>query len=110
MYYMEFTNEIDNRLHTMHGKCHAECKYYRTEDLGKFIQNKNFLKGALSAFHINCQSINAHWDKLLTLLSEVTYMYCQEFAFDLIGLTEIFQIHVFSDYSKEGYHPLIYKT
>ena len=43
----------------------------------------------------------------MTLLSEVT---CQEFSFDFIGLTEIFQIHDFSDYNIEGYHPLIYKT
>ena len=59
--YKEFTNEINNPLNTMYGESQPkECKYYSPEDLGKLIQNKKLLKGALSTFHINCQSINAH--------------------------------------------------
>jgi hypothetical protein len=105
--YIDYTDEYDNPLQLMGENSLSECNYYNPEELLGLVQSKDYQHNALSTFHINCQSINAHWDKLQTLLNEVT---CPKFTFDIIGLTEIFQIHEFTNYNIEGYHPILYKT
>ena len=58
---------------------------------------------SLSLFCINCRSLNAHWDALKDLL----YTMCvNNFFFDFIGLTEVFQIEKDQHFTLNGYHQL----
>ena len=56
-------------------------------------------------FHINCQSINAHWDELHDLVRNIS---TQKYSVDVIGLSEVFKIHQNINYDMDGYHPIEY--
>ena len=65
------------------------------------------LKYKFSVFHITCQSINAHWDELYDL---IYYLNIKQLNVDIIGLTEVFQMHENINYDLDGYNPIEYKT
>ena len=71
------------------------------------VKSLNEQKDKLFLFCINCQSLNSHWDHFNSLLESITD---ETFAFDVIGITEIFQIHSNINYDVTGYHPLHYST
>ncbi len=79
------------------------CKYYSPDQFTELSQDNN---DTMSIFCVNCQSINAHWDGLSDLLCELN---SESHKFDFIGLTEIFKIHEHTNYTIEGYHPILYK-
>ena len=80
------------------------CKYYTPLNCADLLhENKN----SLSAFSVNAQSLNAHWDSLNTLLSTVSE---KQGAFDFIALTETFNLSPKVNYDLAGYHPLKFKT
>ena len=81
----------------------ADCHYYCPNELASY---KNNLRNKISVFHINCQSINAHWDELHELICNIGSQKC---SFDVIGLSEVFKIHQNINYDIDGYHPIEYK-
>ena len=76
------------------------CKYYTPTELTQMTGHEN---KQLSMFSINCRSINANWDPLNELISNMS---TERFHFDFIGLTEVFKVHSDFNYSIAGYHDL----
>ena len=61
----------------------------------------------ISLFCINCQSLNSHWDDFNHLLCGLSN---ESFSFDVIGITDIFQIYKDINYEIYGYQPLLYNA
>ena len=83
----------------------SNCEYYsprQVTDITKQSSNRQ-----LSMFCINCQSLNSHLASFKLLMSNMSN---DVFSFDLVGVTEVFQIHEGIDYGMGGYFPLLYKT
>ena len=80
------------------------CKYYTPEELVQTIGQQN---RQLSIFSINCRSINANWDSLNDLISNMS---SERFHFDCICLTEVYKLHDNVNYSIAGYHEIESKT
>ena len=57
----------------------------------------------LSAFTLNCRSLSAHWDEYKDLLSDLS---SPSFSFDLLGITELFNLPPDQSYDLHGYQKL----
>ncbi len=102
IYNKYITNDDDNAAESAAMDI-DNCKYYSPDQFTELSQDNN---DTMSIFCVNCQSINAHWDGLSDLLCELN---SESHKFDFIGLTEIFKIHEHTNYTIEGYHPILYK-
>ncbi len=98
------SNEDDSSLSPF-TNVDSTCDYYLRKQFRNMTSHIDYKY--LSLFCINCQSLNSHWDELNSLLINMT---SDKFSFDIIGLTEIFQVHQDINYNIAGYHPLIYNT
>ena len=82
------------------------CNYYDPEDAGKYVSMHNVRKN-FSIFSLNCRSLPKHWDQFKHLMAELS---SSTFAFDIIGLCEIFDVKKDDEFILEGYSPLITNT
>ena len=71
-------------------------------DKDGFLNLSNNLQKRLSLFSINCRSLKANWNGLVSLLSDIG----MASDFDIIGLTETFNIPRDFTYQLDGYHEL----
>ena len=76
--------------------------YYMPADIASMTTNSS---NHISCFHINCQSINAHWDSLTNLVHDMSN---DNFCFDVIAMSEIFKIDKHYSYSIDGYHDIVF--
>ncbi len=78
--------------------------YYDPEEF-----HKNFakLQGIISYFHINCRSLSSNWEAFRELLCE---MHGEDFAFDFIGMSEVFGKYKDDRINLPGYHNILTKT
>jgi len=77
------------------------CNYYETET---FISKQKDLHGSLSYFHLNCRGLSTNWHSFRNLICD---LHGESFAFDILGITEIFKCVDDTRLSLPGYHPLI---
>jgi len=80
-----------------------DSQYYSPEQYAELSINS-----PTSFFCVNCQSLTAHWDSLTSLLCRLSPNSSRKW--DVIGLTEIFRLHDYTNYTLTGYHPIISKT
>ncbi len=103
--YSEYITHIDDEIEDTPILDMEQSKYYSPSEFSQLAGQRGH--NALSAFCVNCQSLNGHWDGIINLLSELN---SESHSLDLVGLTEIFKINDYTNYSISGYHPIVYKT
>ena len=84
--------------------CPVLSNYFSSEDFGNLrhdLQNHN------SYFHLNCRSLSRNWEKFYELISE---LHDDTFAFDVIGISEIFNCKRDERLHLTGYQNLITRT
>ncbi len=103
--YNDYVSHLDDEVDETPIMDLDKSKYYSPDEFNqlKYQMGQN----ALSAFCVNCQSVTAHWDAIIDLVSKLN---SNLHALDLIGLTEIFKINSHTNYEIAGYHPILYKT
>lgn len=97
-------DNIEDSVQTEYLNHITNSQYYSPNEVSQIFEDSQNL---LSCFHLNCQSINAHWDNLTNLVHDLS---SEKFAFDIVGLSEVFKVHKHFNYNIDGYHPFIYKT
>ncbi len=84
--------------------CPVESNYFSVEDFGNLRQD---LQNHYSYFHLNCRSLSRNWEKFYELITE---LHDNTFAFDVIGISEIFNCKRDERLHLTGYHNLISRT
>ncbi len=107
--YYEDCTELRDMSSTICENGLNDCLYYLPNDFRINVATPMNLAESisLSTFHLNCRSINKNLDEIKNLMCDLS---TDNFSFDIIGLSEIFQIHKFTNYDLSGYHPIQYKT
>ena len=83
-----------------------DCKYYSVHDFMNRIGPDSYpVYNCYAVLALNCRGLMAHWDDFKHLIAETTN---DKFQFDIIGLSEIFQIH--TNINLPGYHNFIFKS
>ena len=77
------------------------CDYYEAD---KPHTLSKILNDSLSYFHINCRGLSANWNSLRDLLCD---LHNDTFAFDIIGISEVYRCEFDSRLTLPGYHDLI---
>ena len=103
LYNMATLDDLDSNTYSPFSNMNI-CKYYNTNQVLEFAKNLNQGNHKLSLFAQNCQSLTAHWDNLTNVLAELS---SDIFAFDIIGLSEIFNLNNNHDYKLEGYQDIL---
>ena len=83
------------------------CKYVSQESFTDLYITKKTCKHLLSAFSLNCRSLSANWDSYNELLANIN---SSKFAFDLLGISELFNLPPDLSFELEGYHDIICKN
>ncbi len=74
------------------------CEYYEPENFNNLrLQSRD----CLSIFHLNCRSLSANWERFHDLLCSI---HNQNFAFDFIGFSEVFDCSRDDRLFLPGYH------
>ena len=82
----------------------SHCEYYEPAEIRTLCPaDRSFT----SYFHINCRSLSADWQTLTDLLSE---MHTDNFSFDFIGLSEVFNVERDQRLYLPGYQDIVYRT
>ena len=81
--------------------CNDTCDYHEIEDF--HLQTDNS-KDPLSYFHINCRGLSANWEAFQNLICE---LHDDKFAFDLIGISELYKFSNDDRIKLQGYHTII---
>ena len=81
--------------------CNTNCDYF---DPNQFQNSANELCNAITYLHLNCRGLSSNWESFQELLCDI---HTEIFAFDLIGLSEVFNCDIDSRLSLPGYHKLI---
>jgi len=79
----------------------ATCDYYEPDN---FNIKYHDVCGSLSYFHLNCRGLATNWDSFHNLICD---LHGESFAFDIIGISEIFKCQGDMRLSFPGYHKLI---
>ena len=82
----------------------SDCDYC---DPAKFNEIVTDFQCGTSYFHLNCRSLSSNWDSFKTLLCE---LHGDNFNFDFIGVSEIFDCSRDDRLHLPGYHDLISRT
>ena len=72
--------------------------YYEPDEFQKKFSN---IQGVSSYFHLNCRSLNSNWENFRDLLCE---LHGNTFAFDFIGISEVFGNSNDGRINLPGYH------
>jgi len=82
----------------------SDCSY---SDPAQFHKAVTGFQCNTSYFHLNCRSLSSNWDSFQNLLCE---MHGDNFKFDIIGISEIFDCSRDDRLHLPGYHDLITRT
>ena len=85
-------------------QCNIDCEYYEPEDLNRVLLDKPC---STSYFHLNCRSLSSNWECFHDLLCD---LHNEQFSFDFIGISEIFNCEKDSRLKLPGFHKLISRT
>ena len=77
------------------------CDYYEPSQFQNCTAN---LCDAINYFHINCRGLSSNWEIFCDLLCDLNNA---KFAFDLIGLSEVYRCENDARLCLPGYHPLL---
>ena len=82
----------------------TSCEYFEPD---KFVSMLDSLKSHTSFFHLNCRGLSSNWDSFKDLICN---LHTDKFAFDFIGMSELFRIDGDMRLRLPGYHPLLSRT
>ena len=95
-------NDGDNIQSDSHFQyCNTNYDYFEPN---QFQNNANELCNAITYLHLNCRGLSSNWESFQELLCD---LHTETFAFDLIGLSEVFNCDNDSRLLLPGYHKLI---
>ena len=77
------------------------CKYIDPFQFNEFSKN---VHNSMSCFHLNCRGLSSNWESFHELIDQLRN---DTFAFDFIGISEVFKCDLDQRINLQGYHPLI---
>ena len=82
------------------------CEYYEPIDLKSHIKdNIDYKNKQIQLYmHINCRGLSSNWEHFHSMLCDI---HSEEFTFDYIGISEVFNCTNDRRISLPGYHPII---
>lgn len=99
-----FSEFTDENYDSPFENCALSSHYFNTEDFGKL---HNDLNNHFSYFHLNCRSLSHNWENFYDLISE---LHGDTFAFDVIGLSEVFKCDRDDRLHLQNYQKLLTRT
>jgi hypothetical protein len=83
------------------------CEYHEPSELMQYLSvtpSFNKYKKSRSYFHLNCRGLSSNWDKFYNLVCDI---HTDNFAFDCIGISEVFRCDRDQRIGLPGYHNII---
>ena len=80
---------------------HKNSSYYEPDEFSKMTGD---FGECVSYFHINCRGLSSNWESFRSLLCDI---HGDKFAFDFIGVTEVYRCDFDARLTLPGYHDLI---
>ena len=79
-----------------------EREYYEPVQFQNQLGDK--LQNSTNYFHINCRGLSSNWENVRDLLCD---LHSDNFAFDMIGVSEVYRCENDSRLSLPGYHDML---